>query len=180
MSTYTSAPAAWLAPLALVLLAGCGRQDDEPAATMPAPPVAAADAGFVVTALPQLDPAAVARCSIDKVDGQPKQQVPHASTGGTVLVEGWVADAALEVPAGFSVVLAGAGTYALAGKAGVAREDVASALGSTELSMSGFGVIGSLAQVPAGEYAIDLLVAHGDGRHSLCATGVRLAVDPAA
>ncbi|MGY1528945.1 hypothetical protein [Luteimonas sp. A649] len=178
MSTYTTA--AWLAPLALVLLAGCGRQDEGTATPNPSPSIAGvADTAFVATTLPALDPTAVARCSIDKVDGQPKQQGPHAATGTTVLVEGWVADAALKVPAEFSVVLTGTGTYAVRSEAKVAREDVASVLGSPDLAMSGFGVSGSLAQVPAGEYTIELLVAHGDGRHSLCATGARLAVDPA-
>lgn len=169
-------PASWLAPLALVLLAGCGRQDAAPAAQAPAAPAAAPDTAFAATTLPPLDPAALARCAVDKLDGQPKGAAPHVAGGGTVVVEGWVADAGLQVPSAFSVVLAGAGTYAVRGEPGVAREDVASALGSPDLATAGFGVTASLAGVPAGEYALDLLVAHTDGRHSLCTTGVRLRV----
>lgn len=180
MTTHTTAT--WLAPVALLaLLAGCGSQEPGQAPASQAAPVAALEAegmAFAPATLPPLDPGAVARCSIDKVDGQPRGEAPHAA-GGSVVVEGWVADAGLEVPAGFSVVLAGAGTWAVRGESTVLREDVASALGSPGLAMSGFGVSASLAGVPAGEYALDLLVAHGDGRHSLCATGVRLRVGAA-
>lgn len=181
MTTHTTATR--LAPLALLaLLAGCGSQEPGQAPGSQAAPIAALEAGdtaFAAATLPPLDPAAVARCSIDKVDGQPRGEVPHAAAGGVVVVEGWAADAGLKVPAGLSVVLAGAGTYAVRGESTVLREDVASALGSPDLAMSGFGVSASLAEVPAGEYAVELLVAHGDGRHSLCATGVRLRVGAA-
>ena len=180
MSTHTTAT--WLAPLALALLAGCGSKEPAQAPASQAAPVAALEAegtAFAPATLPPLDPGAVARCSIDKVDGQPRGEAPHAARGSVVVVEGWVADAGLKVPAGFSVVLAGAGTWAARGESTVLREDVASVLGSPDLATSGFGVSASLAEVPAGEYAVDLLVAHGDGRHSLCATGVRLRVGAA-
>ncbi|MEN1940097.1 hypothetical protein WCE41_00555 [Luteimonas sp. MJ246] len=180
MTTHSAAR--WLAPLALALLAGCGPQDGGSATgpmQEPATPVAASATGFAPMTLPAMDPAAVARCSVDKVDGQPRQQAVPVVAGGSVVVEGWVADAALKVPAAFSVVLTGPGTYAIPGEAGVAREDVASALASPDLARAGFGVSGALSAVPAGEYAVELLVAHGDGRSSLCPTGVRLAVGQA-
>jgi hypothetical protein len=105
-----------------------------------------------------------------------RSSIPRPATGGAITVEGWVADASLKAPASFSVVLAGPATFAMPAVADVAREDVAAALGSPDLARAGFGASGSIADVAAGEYSLQLLVEHQDGRRSLCATGVQVAV----
>lgn len=163
-----------------IVLVACKREATTPPEPSAQPPPALAPAPRVATftATDRVDDADAIRirCAIDSINTQ-------AAAGATIKVQqgddvrfvGWVSDAARAVPASFRIVLSGESAYAIEATAGGSRPDVARVLKAPGLARAGFGVVGKLGKVAAGEYAIALTVDGVDGRQ-VCSTRTRLVV----
>ncbi|MBJ6978550.1 hypothetical protein [Luteimonas sp. MC1895] len=151
--------------LAAALLAACG---DEPVGAPPAVPPAADDtraaapgpaAVWAEAFTPAADALAAGHCALDAINGGSPQAVALPATG-SALFGGWVADAALQVPADALFVLRGAtASFAAPLSAGsTQRPDVAQALGSEALAGAGFDLLLALDGLPAGSYELSAVV----------------------
>lgn len=131
---------------------------------------------FDLAALRAAKPAQMS-CSIDKVNGKPGSAQPVAiAVGGDVEFRGWVTNPQKQAPPSFALVLAnGDKAYALRGETGLARPDVAKALGASELATAGYAVSAKLDNIEPGVYLVSL-VQDTNSTVSRCATKVKLSV----
>lgn len=131
---------------------------------------------FDLAALRAAKPAQMS-CSIDKINGKPASAQPVPVTiGGAVEFRGWVANPQKQAPPSFAVILSnGDKAYALRGETGLARPDVAKALGASELATAGYAVSAKLDNMEPGVYQASL-VQDTNNTVSRCATKIRISV----
>lgn len=156
----------------LLLLAGCSYED--PQATQqkeaaPANPAAEVSSAAGTTpklvqfvAAPYEIPAATAytmRCDLNSVSGTGLNPgvASDVSKAGKAFLAGWLATDALGVPGEFIVVLKGASSYGISGVAGLERPDVAEALGSQSVFLSGYGFEADISSIPVGQYSVHIM-----------------------
>lgn len=157
--------------------------DSTPSAAQPAPPadpgalqpVAADGAVALQSALIPMDAPAEGQCSLDVINGLARQPQMHMAAGGALLMGGWVAtgDGTVPVQPGF-VMRNESGGYVAPFTAGGERPDVAEALGKSELAASGFNLLVTTQDVPAGTYRLGIRIA--PERAGVCDLGVDLVI----
>lgn len=144
-------------------LAGCGKSDSEQPAT-PAPSSSAAASPRPAVDTPAVSMAAtelaaarpVSRsCYLDMVNGKRDKQGFDVKRGESNRIVGWVVDGQKAAPAKFTLILkADSGvSYALQGRTGGIRPDVAKAVGNPAATKAGFAVSSTLSGVKPGAYA---------------------------
>lgn len=141
-------------------------------------PATGSDAVGVFQAVPQdaiSGDSRTAPCSVDKVNGQQVSDLDIMIEERELIVGGWVSSPNLQAPGEFSVILQGAGSYMVAGVAGVPRPDLPRVLKADGLAQAGFNARGSLELVPAGDYAIVLEHDFG-GATVRCETKARISI----
>ena len=90
-------------------------------------------------------------CVLDQIDGVVANSWTVKKSAPAKL-DGWVSSSTKQVPLQFMLVLKGEQVYGFAGKAEVARPDVAQALNSPALATSGFSMIADFSSVQPGVY----------------------------
>lgn len=131
---------------------------------------------FDLAALRATKPARMS-CSIDKVNGKPgsAQPVPVV-IGGDVEFRGWVTNPQKQTPPSFAVILSnGDKAYALRAETGLARPDVAKALGTSELANAGYAISAKLDNIEPGLYQVSLLQ-DTNSTVSRCTTKIKLSI----
>ena len=99
-----------------------------------------------------------APCSLDLIAG--KSVVPgpvSIADGSDILFQGWISNPELQSPGTIAVILSGERAYAIRGRAGGDRPDVAKILKADGLAKSGYNVNTKLVGVSPGEYSISLI-----------------------
>lgn len=182
------------AAMLLATLAACGKKSADEA-TPPAvsaepadiAPVVEAKSGSLMPVQAGISPLDVlqlatvsstkAPCSIDLIAGQAVGEQPIAVVAGAnVLFQGWISTPGLQSPDAFAVVLAGsAQAYAILGKAGADRPDVARILKQEGLAKSGFNVNSKFDGVAPGEYTVSF-IQDDNGATVQCPTKARIVV----
>lgn len=116
-------------------------------------------------------------CALDAVNGQgAKEGRFNVSASERVVLEGWAATSSLTNPGTVAVVLSDANkAFAISGKAGVARGDVAEAYKINVLTNAGFRLELPSLQIPPSEY--DVSVLHDEaGAQISCSTPLKIIV----
>lgn len=156
-----------LAVLALALLSGCNKkQEDAPVPAAPEPPSATTTdpvAPVGISGVAQFSPyqipadiGAGGNCALDGVDGHPVSGT-ILDAAADVRFGGWAADPQGKVPEGAVLVLTSAeGAYSVPLVGGGDRPDVAVALSNQDLAKSGFNIVGNIKGVKPGEYAVSV------------------------
>jgi hypothetical protein len=180
--------------LALVVFAGC-RRDDEMAASMQPqgsastgaaalPGVAAPVQVAVVvtpfdvkepTALPSPSPAE--GCSLDKVGLDSAAETTEVSREGDVRLVGWAADTnAKTIPPLVVIQLTGNKKYYAPAVHATPRPDVAQAYGAPNLVGAGWDVLGNFSKVDPGLYEVRILEVSPAGDALVCDPKKKLTV----
>ncbi len=157
----------------VMVLAGCGKSGSEQAATPAAASstAAASHAGADTVATPMAAAELAAAqpvsrsCYLDMVNGKRDKHGFQIKRGESNRIVGWVVDGQKAAPAKFSLILkadSGA-SYALQGRTGGIRPDVAKAVGNPAATKAGFAVSTTLSDVKPGSYAGMTLVKSPDG-----------------
>ena len=150
--------------LLAVALSACSEGATPPAAA-PVEAVAAPNAGDAAVlafrplarGLPSDAPEVA--CALDTINEIPAAaEVANLETGGEARFIGWIADAQLQVPTSFRIVLEGETVHGVDAIPGTSRPDVAEALKSPALASSGFNVVAVLSDVPPGNYTVRLML----------------------
>lgn len=155
---------------ALLALSGCGKS--EPAQPAPAPASSAAAAARSATDVPAAPVSAAAwataqpvtrSCYLDMVNGKRDKHGFDVKRGENNQIVGWVVDKQKATPAGFTLILSADQSYALQGRTGGIRPDVAKAVGNAEAGKAGFAIGTTLSDVKPGSYEAMTLVKSPDG-----------------
>jgi hypothetical protein len=155
---------------ALRVLSGCGKS--EPAQPAPAPASSAAAAARSATDVRAAPVSAAAwataqpvtrSCYLDMVNGKRDKHGFDVKRGENNQIVGWVVDKQKATPAGFTLILSAAQSYALQGRTGGIRPDVAKAVGNAEAGKAGFAIGTTLSDVKPGSYEAMTLVKSPDG-----------------
>lgn len=180
--------------LCTALLATSCAQQDAPAPTTTAPAVDAAtgDLPPPAASAPDLGPGATAwdgnsagvatfdHCALDAVNGgKAVDGVFTAPSAGALSFEGWISTPGLGSASGFSLLLRDAtGTrgWRVPGTAGIAREDVATALKTPALANAGYKIELAGGAVPTGRYPV-LVELDQNGIVYQCDTRMSVQVD---
>lgn len=160
----------------IAILCGCNRSEES--AGTPASPAAGpvANAHTFAAVEPVAAGALEVPCSIDKINAQAAAgQAVNVEAGRDIRFTGWISDAAKQVPAKFTIVLAGPQTYGVSGVAGISRPDVARALGSPALAKAGFNVSATLGSVAVGKYSV-YFIEDANGKPARCTTNTHVEV----
>jgi hypothetical protein len=123
-------------------------------------------------------PYAPIACALDYINGV---GAPHGTlnTNAPVLLQGWIFDPNKQppqAPQDFVVALKGAKTYAVEGRTGGPRPDVAAALANPSALNSGFDLTVGAAVVPPGTYDALLFIKDKDGTAQVCGTSWKIDV----
>ena len=155
---------------AMLALSGCGKS--EPAQPVPAPagsvaaaPRPAADVQAMLVVATELAAAqpVTRSCYLDMVNGKRDKSGFDVRRGESNQIVGWVVDKHKAAPAKFTLILKADQSYALQGRTGGVRPDVAKAVGSAAAGKAGFAVGTTLADVKPGSYEAMALVKSPDG-----------------
>lgn len=98
------------------------------------------------------------RCSVDFTKPEARSNLIVVPRKNPLAISGWVAEETTmghQLPLAFVVLTGEHGTYFLEGKR-VPRPDVATSLGNKLFDQAGFNAIGSLSNIPIGEYKLSL------------------------
>jgi len=158
--------------MTVLLVASCSKHE------APVPPASAPAAAAAVVGMGEYQvPAGIAAggaCALDAINGGPVTGITVAS-GTDAMFAGWMGDAKGNVPPDAQFVLKGAEkSYSVAVSGGGERPDVAKALGSEGLKLSGYNLVTKLSGVLPGDY--ELMVMHGGGTPVACMLNVKLNV----
>lgn len=102
-------------------------------------------------------------CYLDGINGVAAQSLTSVGRVGFTSFIGWASTSKKQAPEEISILLDGPVEYFRNGKTGVPRPDVAEALGSQALSLSGFSVSGSLSDVVSGVYRVKIIEKTSNG-----------------
>lgn len=152
------------------LVAGCARKDGAPTGVAD-PRVSAAR----VAPWTQEGPLpSHGLCSLDSVnEAAPSETPSRVAAGQAAVLRGWLTSPTLSAPGPMHVVLLDPGTsrgWQFAGTTGLPRPDVVRAVRSEAASTAGFEVVLPSGQIPAGRYAVRLVVTYKGNRYA-CETG---------
>ena len=178
-----------------LILAGCNKDAEQPAASVPppvetpaattdAPAAAAAQTGTLVVDEAQVVPAASdiltkadwtgKNCSLDSVDAMTKDIA--VAKGQPHVFKGFLIGHDDAAPGAFSLILKGSENYEIPVSTGAARPDVAEFFKNPALGNAGYDVSTTLASVPAGNYEVWMLIRKGE-RTFFCEAGQTIAVN---
>lgn len=156
-----------------MVLAGCGKSGSEQPATLAAASSAAATShvGVDTIAAPMAASELAAAqpvsrsCYLDLVNGKRDKHGFDIKRGESNRIVGWVVDRQKAAPATFALVLKSESglSYALQGRTGGIRPDVAKAVGNPAATKAGFAISSTLSDVEPGSYAAMTLVKSPDG-----------------
>lgn len=155
----------------VMVLAGCGKSGSEQSATpATASSTAAASHAGVDTAATPMAAAELATaqpvtrsCYLDMVNGKRDKHGFDVKRGENNQIVGWVVDKQKATPAGFTLILSADQSYALQGRTGGIRPDVAKAVGNAAAGKAGFAIGTTLSDVKPGSYEAMTLVKSPDG-----------------
>lgn len=115
------------------------------------------------------------QCSLDAINDQPAAAVKPVSLSSTATFGGWMGDGhGHAIGHGVLILRGNAGSYAAPFSTTISRPDVATALHSDGMTLSGYQLTAALGHVVPGHYAV--LVAGSASPATLCNTGATLDV----
>lgn len=119
---------------------------------------------------------ATSLCAVDKAYVVKEQPTTTFRTSDTITLSGWILNPKRQAPESFALLLVGESrSYAIQGRAGKNRRDVARVHKSRAAKLSGFQISAELAGVAPGEYGISLVQDTND-KLTTCTTKRRITI----
>jgi hypothetical protein len=169
----------------VVCLAGCNGSGSNSQASNSGSPASVATTAAKASAGAALQPLdssllanarPVGACALDQIDGAQVAGPVHLKKGGSAKVTGWSSDEKKMARDHVTFVLAGQQSFGVAIPTGQPRPDVAASLQGPGLANAGFSEAIDFSAVPAGDYAVKILVQE-PGDSQICATEKHLVID---